>query len=107
MTRDQAVAWAAGLFEGEGSFVERKKKSTTRTYFSAVLETSDLDVLMLFHDIVEVGRISGPYTGRTRKKPTWRWAAYGPEGKFAAELLRPFLGQRRTARLDELLSLTV
>lgn len=107
MTREQEIAWAAGLFEGEGSFVARKKQSTQKQYFSAVLETSDQDVLLRFLEVVGVGKVSGPYTGQKRVKPTWRWAAYGLEGKQAAEIFRPFLGLRRTARLDELLSLTV
>ena len=107
MTRDQEIAWAAGLFEGEGSFVARRKQNTPKMYFSAHVVMTDEETVRRFHEVVGLGIVNGPYTyGKPEWKPSWRWNGYGPAGKQVAEMLRPFLGSRRTQRLDEILSLT-
>jgi hypothetical protein len=52
---DRDIAWAAGLFEGEGCL----SFSTVRgeRYPQAMLKTTDRDVLARFHRIVVVGAI--------------------------------------------------
>src|SRR4051812_31169507 len=85
MTRAEEVAWAAGLFEGEGSiFIHR---DTIRMQ----LGTCDLDVLERFHRIMGCGRIFGPEVRRPPHRPLWRWiVAKQSEIPQASALLEPF-----------------
>lgn len=94
MTRAEEIAWAAGLFEGEGSiFIHR---DTIRMQ----LGTCDLDVLERFHEIMGCGRIFGP-EDRAPHKPLWRWiVAKQSEIPQASALLEPFLGDRRRNALE-------
>jgi hypothetical protein len=64
------IAWAAGLFEG----VRR------------------------FDAIVDRGRVYGPYlppSAGDRRKPFWRWAAYGDAAEDVVLLLGSWLSPRR------------
>lgn len=105
------VAWAAGLFEGEGCFTrsvsypEKSKAQQRRIYLIMNLGTTDLDVLERFHAIIGVGRISGP-SQRPGWKPCWRWSVQGKSAVALAtneDFLR-HLGSRRQARLQEILA---
>ena len=87
------LAWAAGLFEGEGSIIRRRKKET-----NLVLATTDFDVLSKFCSILGHGRIYGPYT-RPNTKPIWRWSCSGSKNCIAIlAALWTFLGVRRKER---------
>ena len=62
------VAWAAGLFDGEGStstYVPRGQKSPRRQMAVSQVGTNDQTpaVLVRFRSIVGVGNITGPYRG--------------------------------------------
>ncbi len=103
-TRREEIAWAAGLFEGEGTVILRRNKNQAWT---ASIFSTDQDVLLRFHRVIEVGKLYGPYTrknaaARPHHKPQWRWAVSDRDGflKFAA-LVRPWLLSRRAARLDQ------
>jgi hypothetical protein len=65
------LAWAAGLFEGEGSFIV-KKAGRGRTLSARILMT-DLDVLQKFQSVVQMGKIDGPYNREGSPKPQWVW----------------------------------
>lgn len=65
------LAWAAGLFEGEGSCFARKKDSGHH-YIELSLASTDEDVLRRFHDAVGVGTVHGPRKLPGRK-PIWTW----------------------------------
>jgi hypothetical protein len=58
--RGEEIAWAAGLFEGEGCITEVDKR------FVAALKNTDEWVVRRFHDIVERGRAYGPYASGIR-----------------------------------------
>lgn len=97
------VAWAAGLFEGEGCFSTTKHSSGV--YPRASLKTTDLDVLERFHKIVGVGTIvrDNRRVGSLGNKTLYTWRVQNIEGfKVAANMLRPYLGKRRLARLNEI-----
>jgi hypothetical protein len=51
------IAWAAGLFEGEGCLCYRKK----RDIFTIVISMTDLDVLEKLGDIWDL-KVNGPYS---------------------------------------------
>jgi len=95
--------WAAGLFEAEGciSVSDRSPK--------LILECGDRDAVVRFGALVG-GRVRGPFhRGLTKsgeeRRPTYRWQVGGLTACMGvATRLRPWLGARRRARLDELIS---
>lgn len=99
------IAWAAGLFEGEGCFT--LTRSGNRRYPRATLNSTDPDILRRFHEIVGVGSI---YLSNAKDRPTHykqqeAWVAHGIENvRKVAQMFAPYLGERRTARLEELLA---
>ena len=95
----EQVAWAAGLFEGEGCF------TISARYPRVKLNSTDEDVLRRFHDTVGVGqvRVDDSLRGRGYKRQ-WEWYVGNREGvKVVIDLLWPWLGQRRRARAAQLL----
>lgn len=98
MTRDQEIAWAAGLFEGEGSWSLKERRRCLRLQLS----TTDKDVLESFRNIVGAGRIIDRHERRPNRKRLWGWYVERGEAERVADLLRPFMHQRRRNRLDEI-----
>src|SRR2546425_6115973 len=96
---EEDFAWAAGLFDGEGS-------TTTggdNDYVYVVVPQSGLgrdppQVLIRFQKIVGTGRITGPVM-RPRRLPSWCFEANGARAFAGLEALSPFLGgvKRRQA----------
>lgn len=99
---DNLVAWAAGLFEGEG-YISSKR---TKGYAIALgLKMTDRDVVDRFGSVVGVGAVRGPYNNCNGVKPVYVWQT----GKFVdvfstLKLFWPYLGERR--RVKTLESLT-
>ena len=110
-TSNVEIAWAAGLFEGEGwaGFYKtpgRTRKDGTKSrpegyfYPKLAMSMTDLDVLQKFQSIVG-GGITGPYTNG-HNKPIWYWRETKPENaKRTARLLYPYLCGRRQERIRE------
>lgn len=103
------IAWAAGLFEGEGSFnttCPHKGRGLTKRYLRLTMQSCDLDVLERFQRIVGVGAIYAvrPDPRRPDAKRIWSWVASG-ERVFVEilGLFMPYLGKRRRERAVELL----
>lgn len=92
-SRDVEIAWAAGLFEGEGSF--RKAKTSV----VATVTSTDFDVLEKFAEIVGVGRLWGPRQREAHLKPIWDWIASGDDAIAVVEAFAPHLGRRRTEQV--------
>jgi hypothetical protein len=97
----EQLAWAAGLFEGEGSI------AWCGDDFSLQGTNTDLSVLERFVEILELGYIYGPYTRQSKRdsykrKPFWRWVARREIAFEALELLAPWLSERRLNRAYEL-----
>jgi hypothetical protein len=104
----EQLAWAAGLFEGEGCFalinVKRVRKSYQ--YIKMGMQMTDEDVVRRFHEVVGVGKVNGPYNQKTYpgSKPFWNWHLSGRvKVEPLAQQFLPWLGLRRTARLAEIL----
>jgi hypothetical protein len=103
-TRNEQVAWAAGLFEGEGSmYPYRDSKNKERQYPRLDLASTDEDVVRDFARIVDGRSVYGPIQ-RGNKKPFWRWQATGKPAEEVLALFAPYLGERRTARMNEVLA---
>lgn len=97
--RDAELAWAAGLFEGEGTITRMTAKSS-QTRFNAAVIMTDEDVLRRFSEVVGLGKLYGPYQPTNPKaKPIWRWTLRRyTELVELYELIGPWMGQRRSAR---------
>jgi hypothetical protein len=86
-----AIAWASGLFEGEGC-ISHSTKNLPRLYIGM----TDKDIIERFVKIVDCGKI----TIRTRKdpkhKPQWIWQIQkASEVNRILTMFLPYLGQRR------------
>lgn len=95
---DAEVAWAAGLFEGEGcTSLVRRPFGKGNSQMSLSLATTDEDVLRRFHEIVGVGFISGPVQrNKPGCKPFWTWRCSAQtDAHVLIETFRPWLGKRR------------
>ena len=99
------VAWAAGLFEGEGSFsTVRSTRSHGRVALRASLEMTDEETVRRFAAVVGCGTIHVRDRAPNRK-PVWAWQINSiNDFDRIVELLRPWLGTRRVERADELLA---
>lgn len=95
------IAWAAGLFEGEGCITPGARANQ----FRLILISTDRDVVEQFFGVMCVGRVF-KIRPRTDAKPhykqQWRYEANAAgDVLYVLKLLRPFFGQRRGARADE------
>lgn len=90
--RDQAVAWAAGLFEGEG-FISATEKTAR-----VGIHMTDRDILERFREAVGCGTVYGPYDRGSNRKPMFQWNAGSKSASDQTlRLLFPFFGPRRQA----------
>lgn len=92
------VAWAAGLFEGEGNFHVNAERKTAK----AGLSSTDEDAVRRFAEIVGVGKVYGPYfypENRMMKKERWDWITWKTADTQAVfDLLSSWLCARRRAK---------
>lgn len=102
------MAWAAGLFEGEGALmIMSDPTGRKRKHLRLAIKMTDYDVLERFHQIVEVGSITGPYrVDHPVWKPVWQWRIAGAKGRLLLADVRftSHFGTRRRERLEEILS---
>lgn len=104
MDREE-LAWAGGLFEGEGSFFLKPDQAVNRACASVTMY--DLDVLERFQQALGIGKVRGPYGPyQPNRKPKYMWAINGFERVQATiAMLWPFLGERRKEKAAEVLEL--
>src|SRR5512139_2512718 len=97
-TVEVQLAWAAGLFEGEGWF------STMRGRPVACISMTDRDVIERFRDVVGWGNVYSVNKGEGHKRQ-WRCGINGQEKvRRFGELVGPWLGARRREQLERVLS---
>lgn len=94
---DCEIAWAAGLFEGEGciTICKRECRPTAR------INMTDEDVIRRFHAIVGIGKVYGPYQSAGNRKPYWTWYARQADAFVVIEMLADWLSHRRLERTEE------
>jgi hypothetical protein len=96
----QELAWAGGLFDGEGSTYLEKHRSHPG-YFAARLHVTQSgwggvapELLRFKSAMGDIGRISGVSKDKRDHKPYRRWRAYAEnEVQLGIHLLLPFIGQ--------------
>jgi hypothetical protein len=98
------IAWAAGLWEGEGYVQTHKASRPSGTYVYARMGMSqtDEDVIRRFHSVVGCGTITDRPPRKEGHKPYWVWQLTDPQ--HVAEAFRPWLGKRRLDQLSSALN---
>ena len=99
MTHD--IAWATGVFEGEGYIILHPKCVSVRIGMTQ----SDLDILERMQQLF--GGTIGPKSYKakpTHWKPTWQWRlGRSAEVRSVLELMLPLLGERRACKAQDAL----
>ncbi|MDE2106441.1 MAG: hypothetical protein KGL39_55005 [Patescibacteria group bacterium] len=110
---DIEIAWAAGLFEGEGCFTRHacwlgEGPDRRRFYYPvATLQMGDKDVVLRFAEVMGMGfKLRERVPKKAHWKVMWEWRVYGRR-RFGHVygLLCPHLGDRRRTRGAELLDM--
>ena len=103
-TKSEEIAWAAGLFEGEGWF------SLDAGQPIMGMQMSDYEVLERFASVVKLGKIYYrkprvySYERINARKEQWAWRLSKKDDILhLIKLFRPWLGSRRIARAEELI----
>lgn len=102
-----AVAWAAGLFEGEGCF-STSHRQNGRATIVATLGTTDKDVLERFASIVGCGTIYPRKPQKAHWKLAYEWRVV--EAAKVREIIAsfmPYLGERRRATAQRTLEVAL
>lgn len=100
------LAWAAGLFEGEGCFTVSHRKKAGRVYgqLVATMTMADEDIVRRFHKIVGFGNFYDLGVPKMGNKPVWRWSVQSrADVRRFYELVEPWLGIRRLAQGEAVL----
>lgn len=96
------LAWLAGLLEGEGCFSVRKDRDTP----TVEVKMTDLDVINRVAMLM--GRTVTPVPpANDRCLPQYRARLQGEPARELMRALLPYMGQRRSARIKELLETAV
>ena len=105
------LAWAAGLFEGEGTvYVSYDRRWPDTPSFYAAVRMTDEDSVRRFQTAVSTGKVYGPYPNGLRRnglptKPVWVWQVNSFEKVQAIiAMLWPGLGERRRAQATAVLT---
>ena len=103
MSRED-LAFAAGLFEGEGWFTLSRSK---KPYPIMAIDQNDREPLDRFVRAMDLGHVNGPYGPYgVEKQPSFRWQVSGSEQvRRASSLIYEWLSTRRRNRPEEVLRL--
>lgn len=97
---DTEVAWLAGLIEGEGYFSISKKG-----HISLGVNMCDLDIIERLREVTGEGLIYSRKVYVPNHSPSWSWkVAKHDEVQAIARTIRPWMGARRQARIDQVLA---
>lgn len=94
MNRSEALAWSAGMVDGDGSWQGHPSPRSPSLVVTQNREEIPQELLRL-QEALGFGRIDGPYF-REGRKPNWRYVAQGYE-KFQAAIamLWPWMGEEK------------
>lgn len=106
LAQPNLIAWAAGLFEGEGTIFIKLHATKGRYYPHLSLSMTDKDVVEKFSIAVGAPHITGPYQAKHKPhwKPRYQWFCGRKEDviRILNDFL-PYLGDRRACKaLDAL-----
>lgn len=90
------IAWAAGLFEGEGWLSSYQREYGAKIQPQIGLASTDRDVVERFHRVVGCGAISTQKPGTGGHKPCHAWRVYEAEQvRRVIALFMSYFGERR------------
>jgi hypothetical protein len=97
------IAWAAGLFEGEGCI--HVIESDGCMYARLSLTTTDRDVLDRFQSVIVAGTVkANPPPKQVQWKQSYRWyLSRTAEIERVLHRFMPYLGKRRSSKAQEAL----
>lgn len=94
------IAWAAGLFEGEGSCFIGSGQRQPRVS----LQMTDEDAVRRFHAAIGRGNVRAYEPVGNQHKATWQWSVQSKDDVlFVLALLWPYLGDRRREAAAEVI----
>lgn len=105
-----SAAWAAGLYDAEGSTSLRAHRSHTgfKLVEASITPSSSKALpqeLVRFRDLANLGSIYGPYAQDGALEPLYRWECRKPdEIRRVMHLLQPWLGSVKRAQAFEALA---
>ena len=89
------IAWAAGIYEGEGCAY------TNGVAIRIKLTMCDEDIVRRWGATIGVGRFNGPYQPRSGGKPFYEWSVCKYHDVVRVyEMFKPWLGLRRTEQFE-------
>jgi hypothetical protein len=92
MTKKEQIAWAAGIFEGEGCIGYWEKSRVLR----ASVVNTNMEVLTRFQEVVGVGSIYPMRPASGNRRDCWMWATNRAEDAiFVIGLFFDILTERR------------
>jgi hypothetical protein len=97
---DVDCAWIAGILEGEGHF--RLAAQRDRKHPGVACEMTDEDVISKIHILTGMGHVSCRERGGRKRLYLWR-VTKRVDVVSLLKRIRPYMGERRGARIDELL----
>lgn len=101
------ITWLAGILEGEGHFgVDTRREAN---YPTIGLNMADRDVVERAAQLMrEIGDSPSQVTLKKARhdwKPQWRISLYGIAAELVMLAILPYMGERRSARICEVLEL--
>ena len=98
------IAWAAGLFEGEGCIgTHKRKRVRSDDYLSSSLDLTMTchDVVERFHDVVGCGSVRRRASRKREWKPSFSWYVHAARDvERVLGLCLPFLGRKKTREAE-------
>ena len=101
MILERDLYWLAGLLEGEGSFM-MPTPSAQPSQIKASLHMTDDDVVQRVCDYWGVSQRTGNML--PSGKQVWKVDITGAKAASWMRVLKPLMGQRRQARIEEILN---
>ncbi len=111
MITPRQIEWMAGFLEGEGTFNKTTPSSQSMGFGSirVAVSSTDKDVVLKLANLLGFGslHVFEPYksvSGYANRLKQYRWECSGVNAAGLMMTLLPLMGERRTARIKELLA---
>ena len=102
-TQNDLIAYAAGLFDGEGCVVYKQykvKKGCMKWHINLEIAMTELDCVHWFYNIVKTGTIHYKKNQGLGKKPQWRWRCSHRKALTVAKMLLKYSVVKRKKLLN-------
>lgn len=101
---NENIAWLAGLIEGE-AWIGTHTSSRGRKQLRVEIAMTDRDVLERAQEIAggSLTERKSPSLTKPNKKPMYRLSWYTAQAERLLLAIRPYMGERRRQRIDDVL----